>query len=136
MYDTLQLIGGLILAFGYIPQIAQLLKTRSCYDLNLKTYIAMTIGIGLMEIYAFDLVRNGSGVMFAVTNTISLALVTAISVMIICLRLSRKEDKQSSDHPVCYRANDDPYPLCTGRGVARCNDCCLYEDMTGPYDKI
>ena len=135
MYDALQLIGGLILAIGYIPQIAQLLKTRSCKDLNLKTYIAMTIGFGLMEIYAIDLVRNGSGVMFAITNTISLALVAAISTMIICLRLSRKEEKRFN-HPACYRANDDPYPLCIGCGNSRCSNCCLYEDMPGPYDEI
>jgi len=135
MYDALQLIGGLILAIGYIPQIVQLLKTRSCKELNLKTYIAMTTGISLMEIYAINLVRNGSGVMFAITNTFSLALVAAISVMIICLRLSRKEEKRLK-HPACYRANDDPYPLCIGCGNSRCRDCCLYEDMPGPYDEI
>ena len=54
-FDFLQLVGGLILAFGYLPQIRQLLRTKSCGDLNLKTYLYLTLGIGLMEIYAVDL---------------------------------------------------------------------------------
>jgi len=105
MYNTLQLIGGLILAVGYIPQIMQLIKTRSSYDLNLKTYIALTIGISLMEIYALNLVQNGFGTMFAVTNTVSLILVATITVLIICLRREKKmSDIFAIDHPkkVCY----------------------------------
>lgn len=64
-----------------------------------------------------------------------LALVAVISVMIILLRLSRKKENQSN-HPVCYRANNDPYPLCVGCSDANCDDCCLYEDMPGPYDEM
>lgn len=90
MHDFLQLAGGLILAFGYIPQLLQLCSTRSSKDINLKTYIAITVGISLMEIYAFNLVRNGSGVMFAVTNTLSLVISCTITITIICLRLTEK----------------------------------------------
>lgn len=39
------------------------------------------------------------------------------------------------DHPWCYRANEDPYPLCVGREIPDCQDCCLYENMNGPYDE-
>ncbi len=85
--DFLQLIGGLILALGYIPQIRQLLRTKSCDDLNLKTYLYLTLGIGLMEIYAVDLHKSGCGYMFLVTNTLSLALVALISTLIIKYRL-------------------------------------------------
>ncbi len=86
-FDFLQLVGGFILAVGYIPQIRQLLRTKSCGDLNLKTYLYLTLGIGMMEIYAIDLSKNGNGYMFLITNSLSLALVSLISVLIIKYRL-------------------------------------------------
>lgn len=36
--------------------------------------------------------------------------------------------------PICYTPNNDPYPLCKGCGKEECKDCCLYEDVNGPYD--
>ena len=33
------------------------------------------------------------------------------------------------DKPICYKPNDDPYPLCVGNSSAECKDCNLYEDM-------
>ena len=39
IFDLLQLAGGFILSFGYVPQIIQIIKTRSASDLNLKTRI-------------------------------------------------------------------------------------------------
>ncbi len=89
MYAFLQLIGGLILAVGYMPQMVQLLKTRSCRDINLKTYVSLTAGIGLMELYALDLAHHGIAVMFAVTNSISLVIVASITIIIIRLRLKQ-----------------------------------------------
>jgi hypothetical protein len=32
-------------------------------------------------------------------------------------------------HPVCYKPNGNPYPLCVGDGSDECMKCCLYEDM-------
>lgn len=31
------------------------------------------------------------------------------------------------DKPWCYRDNDEPYPMCVGREMLDCQDCCLYE---------
>ena len=67
------------MAVGYIPQIAQIIHTKSCADLNLKTYLAMVAGIRLMEVYTINLVIHGSGLMFLITNSISLILVTIIN---------------------------------------------------------
>lgn len=86
-FDIMQLAGGIILAVGYVPQIRQLLRTKSCGDLNLKTYLYLTLGIGMMEIYAIDLSQKGNGYMFLVTNTLSLILVFIISTLIIRYRL-------------------------------------------------
>lgn len=91
-YDSLQLIGGTILAIGYLPQIKQLLRTKSCGDLNLKTYIFLIIGIGMMEIYAINLCCHGSGYMFLITNSISLVLVSFISALILKYR-ERKQPR-------------------------------------------
>jgi MtN3 and saliva related transmembrane protein len=83
MFDTLQLIGGLILAVGYIPQIIQIIRTKSCNDLNLKTYATVLFGIALMEVYAINLVANGTGLMFLVTNTMALAVNEVLCGLII-----------------------------------------------------
>lgn len=81
-FDVLQLIGGSILSFGCIPQIIQIVKTKSAADLNLKTFVMMLTGIFLMEIYAVNLVLHGSGWAFLITNTISL-ISSSIMVFLI-----------------------------------------------------
>lgn len=86
VYDWFQLIGGVILALGYLPQIRQLLTTRSCKDLNIKTYVSLAVGIGLMEIYAYNLWVNHFAAMFFATNTISLAMVLYIILLILSVR--------------------------------------------------
>lgn len=85
-FDYLQLLGGFVLALGYIPQIIQIITTHSCRDLNLRTYLAMVLGIGLMEVYAINLVLNESGLMFLITNSVSLLLVIFICLLIIAMR--------------------------------------------------
>lgn len=83
LFDMTQLIGGIILAIGYIPQIIQILKTHSTRDLNIKTYFALFIGIGLMEIYATWQFLSGTAQMYFVTNTMSLIMVAIILCLII-----------------------------------------------------
>ena len=90
MFDTLQLIGGLILALGYLPQIRQIIRTKSCKDLNLKTYLLVFGGIALMEAYAVNLTLHGTGAMFLVTNSLSLAVTGTMCVMIIAYRKAGK----------------------------------------------
>lgn len=89
IFDILQLMGGLILAIGYIPQIHQLIKTKSSRDINLKTYLMMSLGVGLMEVYAVNLVVNGSGIMFLITNTISLLCAVIVSVLVIAYKKNK-----------------------------------------------
>lgn len=35
------------------------------------------------------------------------------------------------DKPDCWNPNNDPYPLCKGKGEQCCETCNLYEDMKG-----
>lgn len=69
-YEVLQLVGGLILSVGTIPQIEQIVRTKSAKDLNLATLISLIVGMGMMEIYAI----HEEVTMFAITNGISLTL--------------------------------------------------------------
>lgn len=82
-FDALQLLGGVIMSFGQIPQIVQILRTKSARDLNLKTYILMFVGIALMEVYAINLVVHGSGGAFLITNSASLIASTVMIVLIL-----------------------------------------------------
>jgi MtN3 and saliva related transmembrane protein len=84
IFNALQLIGGIVLSFGYIPQILQIIKTESVRDLNIKTNSMVLIGISLMEIYAINLFNSGSGGMYLVTNTIAL-IFALIMVVLICI---------------------------------------------------
>lgn len=81
--EAMQLIGGFILAFGYIPQITRILKKRSAKDFHFGSFFMMFIGIGLMEIYAASLALNGTGKMFFITNSCSLILVGVMCVLIV-----------------------------------------------------
>ena len=86
IFDTLQFIGGLILSFGYIPQIVQIIKTKSVNDLNLKTFMSIFIGVFFMEIYAINLVVTGAGHMFLVTNSMALVLSGIMCILILMFR--------------------------------------------------
>lgn len=86
IYNLLQLLGGLILAIGYWPQLVQIKKTESVEDLNLKTFSSIFIGVAMMEIYACNLVFNGSGLMFLITNSMSLMLAGIMVLLILKYR--------------------------------------------------
>lgn len=95
IFNVLQLLGGIILSVGYIPQIIQIIKTKSVKDLNFKMLISIFIGICLMEAYAINLVvTSGSGIMFLVTNSMSLILsftMVALKLRYGNIKDSRKE---------------------------------------------
>jgi MtN3 and saliva related transmembrane protein len=73
VFDVVQLVGGLILCVGSLPQLEQIVRTKSVGDINIVSIITMVIGITLMEIYAV----HSELVMFTITNTISLFLAIA-----------------------------------------------------------
>jgi len=86
IFSILQLMGGVILAIGWIPQIVQIMKTKSVKDLSLKSYLFMLLGIGFMEIYAIDLVINGSGIAFLMTNSLSLLVLLFVIILVLRYR--------------------------------------------------
>lgn len=80
-FGLLQLIGGAILCTGYIPQIRQILRTRSVADISLPFFVQVVVGICCMEVYAFYLLATKGEVFFLLTNTTSLVLSSAIVVL-------------------------------------------------------
>ncbi|WP_054941550.1 PQ-loop domain-containing transporter [Paenibacillus ihuae] len=86
LFALMQLIGGIILSIGWIPQIVQILRTKSVSDLSLKAYLLMLLGIGLMEAYAVSLALEGTGFAFLITNTMSLTVVSTVVLLILRYR--------------------------------------------------
>ncbi|NRF95536.1 PQ-loop repeat-containing protein [Paenibacillus frigoriresistens] len=83
LFSVMQLIGGVILSLGWVPQIIQILKTKSVADLSLKSYLLILLGISLMEAYAVSLAVTGVGLAFLITNTMSLCVVLLVIILII-----------------------------------------------------
>ena len=72
IFGIFQLVGGVIMSVGYIPQIVQMFRTKSAEGLNFKSFGMIFAGIALYEIYAVSLVViDGSGHMYLITNSIS-----------------------------------------------------------------
>lgn len=89
-YGLFQLIGGIIMSVGYIPQIAQILRTKSSEGLNLKSFGMIFAGILLYEIYAIALVvLESSGHMYLITNSVSTLLSGLMCLLIIFFRKKR-----------------------------------------------
>ena len=86
IFNILQLIGGIILSIGYIPQIYKTIKTKSVEDLSSAYYINVCLGILLMELYAIYNAVMGVAYMFLITNSISLILSGTMLVLTLCYR--------------------------------------------------
>lgn len=87
-FNLLQLIGGIILSVGYIPQIAKTIKTKSVEDLSPMYYFNVFLGVGLMEAYAIYSALHGVAYMFLVTNTI--AWVLGGTMLLLTLKYRKK----------------------------------------------
>ncbi|WP_232337276.1 MULTISPECIES: PQ-loop domain-containing transporter [unclassified Thermoactinomyces] len=79
----MQLLGGIILSLGWIPQIVQIWRTKSVKDLNIKSYLMVLLGINLMEVYALSLAVRGVGYAFLITNTLSLVIILVLVILIL-----------------------------------------------------
>lgn len=76
IFKVLQVVGGSVLMLGYLPQIKQILKTRSTSDINLKTWVLWAFGVACVELYALNMVLTYStGRLLLFTNTCTLVMV-------------------------------------------------------------
>lgn len=75
IFNIIQLAAGLILCYSNIPQIIKIYKNKSARDVSIKTYISITIGLILSQIYIFNLIFVfNTGYVLLVTNLIGLIL--------------------------------------------------------------
>ena len=95
IFGLFQLIGGIIMSVGYIPQIRQIIWTKSSEGLNIKTFVMIFAGILLYEIYAVSLVlKDGSGYMYLITNTISMILSGTMCLLITVFKPRKNKLKR------------------------------------------
>lgn len=90
-----QLVGGLILTIGVIPQILQVVKTKSAKDINHVSVLTMLAGIMLMEMYAIGLLIEGI-VPFFITNTASLLLQSTLAFVVVKNKFFVKKSDQEA----------------------------------------
>lgn len=95
IFGLFQLIGGIIMSVGYIPQIRQIIRTKSSEGLNMKTFAMIFAGILLYEIYAISLVlKDSSGYMYLLTNTISMILSGTMCLLITVFKPRKNKFKR------------------------------------------
>jgi MtN3 and saliva related transmembrane protein len=85
IFSLLQLFGGILLSLCWIPQIRQILRTKSVKNLNLTTFLLVLLGEICMETYATKLLLLGEWEFFA-TNTIAMMVELYIVILILYYR--------------------------------------------------
>jgi MtN3 and saliva related transmembrane protein len=86
IFAPLQLIGGFILAFGMVPQLTQIIRTKKVSDLNLISILTVWFGIFCMELYAVEMFVKDVDYAFFITNTISLLFQTFLAIIVFIYR--------------------------------------------------
>jgi MtN3 and saliva related transmembrane protein len=94
---ALQIIGGSIMVLGYIPQIRQMVRTKSVRDLNIKTFVALCLGISMMEAYAVGLVvHDHTGGAFLITNSLAVLVNLLVVALIVKYREPETVEEEMS----------------------------------------
>lgn len=92
IFGIFQLMGGILLSVGYIPQIKQIIRNKSSDGLNLKSFETILSGIVLYEIYAVSLAVRGCGIMYLITNTVSMLLALTMCLLIKIFKKPKRDD--------------------------------------------
>ena len=75
---------------GYFPQVAQIIRTKSVRDLNIKMFLMLSLGLLLMEAYAIGIVvHDHSGQAYLITNTLGLVVNITVAGLIAYYRKPR-----------------------------------------------
>ena len=93
MAEVFQLIGGMFLTFAALPQITQILITRSVQGLNLLTFLMILTGNAMKMVYAIYMAINGYGLVLTITTGMSFAIILTLTALIIYYRYFRKVRK-------------------------------------------
>lgn len=85
----MNIIGGVLIAYGYVPQIYSLLKTKSVGSNSVQYWIVMSFGLFCMGINQFI---NELPLVQLVAQSVNICL--AITVMIILIVLRKRENNK------------------------------------------
>ncbi len=91
MAEVFQLIGGMILTFAALPQITQVVITKSVEGLNLLTFLMILTGNALKLVYAIHMAVNGYGLVLIITTSMSFLIILTLTSMIVYYRRFRKD---------------------------------------------
>ncbi|HEY5501874.1 MAG TPA: PQ-loop domain-containing transporter [Candidatus Anoxymicrobiaceae bacterium] len=87
---AMQIVGGCIMLVGYFPQVAQIVRTKTVRDLNIKMFVMLSVGLLMMEAYAIGIVvHDHSGQAYLITNTLGLAVNITVAGLIAYYRKPR-----------------------------------------------
>lgn len=85
----MNIIGGVLIAYGYIPQIYTLLKTKSVGNNSIQYWVVMTFGIFCVGVNQF--IHNLPLVqLIAQSVNVGLAVVVTIILIVFKIRESNK----------------------------------------------
>lgn len=73
-----QVLGGILVAISWIPQILHAIKGKRAHQVDLKPLAYLFVGTLLMEIYSIQLALQGEAIALFITNTINLVVVTSL----------------------------------------------------------
>lgn len=73
IFDYLQLVGGMILAVSYVPQIIKTYKVKKVDEISLAFWSMLFVGLSLMEVNALHLMSLGV-YSYAITETFNVLL--------------------------------------------------------------
>jgi uncharacterized protein with PQ loop repeat len=80
--EMIYLIGGITLTIASVPQIVQVIITKSVRGLNLATFMLLLIGNGFKLLYAIDLLQKGiSTVIFLSTGMSFLTILILVTLI-------------------------------------------------------
>jgi MtN3 and saliva related transmembrane protein len=86
-FDILQLLWGVILTSGYIPQIVKTFKTKDVNSFSMNYIVMAALWITLFQIYAIYLYSStGQGIAFLITNTASWICASTLLVLVLMYR--------------------------------------------------
>lgn len=72
LFNILQLIWGILLTAGYVPQILKTINTKDVDSFSMNYMVLVSIWITLMQMYAIHLyMSTGEWLAFLITNTLS-----------------------------------------------------------------
>lgn len=83
----INIVGGVLLSYGYLPQIYTLLKTKSAGNNSIQYWVIMTFGIFCVGVNQFI---NQLATVQLVTQTFNVGLAIVVTVIIVVLKIKEK----------------------------------------------